>query len=554
MTKIKFLLAFFLTPFLSNAQNWIWAKSPFSPVETNVTDEGVATCIDPFGNMYGTGWFTSSSLAFNTTTLTYNGACMFLVKYDANGNELWVKKECGGTFDGGWSVTTDDLGNVIVSGYFSSPTIAIGSITLTNTNSFNDIFIIKYDSNGNVIWARSAGGNNDDEAVSVKTDPSGNIFVSGYFSSSTLTIGSYSLINSGSNDIFLAKYSPSGTVLWARREGGPNNDYSSSVCTDAAGNAFITGHFESLPITFGATTFTSMGSLLVKYDLNGNVIWAKSSGGLNKVIGSSVSTDAAGNVFMLGSFKCDTLTVGSTTLINANAPALPGGATDDVFFAKYNPTGTFISANRIGGTLDDRGRSICTFSNGFYITGEFYSPSLIIGTYSLTPPFNAWDNAFIAKYTFSNNVVCASALASGGDDWIGLGVDQAGSAYITGDFIPTPFIVGSNTLILNDGPSSENIFFAKYSCELTGINSISKDINKILIYPNPNHGYFRVQIDKEIKNGKLILINSLGQKVYEQKIIQGINDIKTNGILLGLYYYAFLNDNQTFDSGKLIIE
>lgn len=555
MKKTILKFAILMMFFSSKAQNWVWAKSPFSPIETNITDEGVATCIDPSGNMYATGWFMSASLAFNTATLTSQGACMFLVKYDPNGNELWVKKACGGSFDGGWSVTTDAMGNVIVSGYFSSPTIAIGSTTLTNSNPLsNDIFLVKYDSNGNVIWARSAGGNNIDQAVSVKTDLNGNIFMSGYFASSTMTIGSYSLINSGGFDIFLAKYSPNGTVLWAKREGGTNDDYSFSTCTDALGNAFITGYFVSLPITFGATTFTAHGFLLVKYDTNGNVVWAKSSGGLNRVQGNSVSTDALGNIFIIGSFQCDTLAIGSTILINANAPAVPGNATHDIFIAKYNPNGAFVTAFRLGGSGADVGGSISTYSNGFYITGGFSSSSLIIGTYSLSPPFNAWDNMFIAKYDYNNNVLCASALASGGDDLLGLGVDQVGNAYITGDFVPTPFIIGSNTLTQNDGFNSENIFFAKYSCEVTGINFQSKNTNQTLIYPNPNKGDFTIQIDNIIKNGLLIIINVLGQKVYEQKIIHGANEIKTEGLPLGLYNYTLFLDGQTSGKGKLAIE
>jgi hypothetical protein len=73
-------------------------------------------------------------------------------------------------------------------------------------------------------------------------------------------------------------------------------------------------------------------------------------------------------------------------------------------------------------------------------------------------------------------------------------------------------------------------------------------------FPNPNNGTFKLQIDFEITNGQLILLNSLGQKVHEQKIINGVNEINTNGLPLGLYHYILLRGNKAIKNGKLAIE
>lgn len=550
--SIIFITAVFcFTTFPIEAQNFLWAKAPISLPSGFSGGEGNATSIDRFGNMYGVGGIFSPTLAFNTATLTNGG--MFLVKYDPNGNELWVKKEGSGGSDFAWSVTNDTIGNVIISGYFFNPTMVVGSTTLTNTNNpSGDIFLIKYNSNGNVIWAKSAGGNGNDNAVSVKTDLSGNIFMTGYFDSPTITFGTYTLTNNttgGRTNIFIVKYDTNGNVLWAKRAGGTDDDKSNSVSTDVNGNAFITGGFSSPSIAFGATTFTTPSFFLAKYDANGNVLWAKSSSYnfLTGAIGSSVSTDVAGNAFVLGYYAFDTLVIGTNTLVNANY------GSSDIFFAKYDPIGNVIWAKRFGGMGIDEGRSVATYSNGLFITAEFVAAPITIGSYTFTPLNGGSDNMFIASCDFNGNVVCASALGSGGDDNIGLGVDPYGNAYITGDFIPNVFVVGSTTLTNTSVTTDEYIFFAKYSCSGVGLQEMSNN-SFFKISPNPNNGSFKLQIDNEFQNGELILMNSLGQKVHEQKIIQGENNIKTNGLAKGLYHYMLLENKQQINNGKIVIE
>jgi len=87
-----------------------------------------------------------------------------------------------------------------------------------------------------------------------------------------------------------------------------------------------------------------------------------------------------------------------------------------------------------------------------------------------------------------------------------------------------------------------------------GINEINKYNIVSKIYPNPSNGSFKLQIDPEIKNGELILMNSLGQKNHDQKITQGENDINTNGLAKGLYHYVLLENKEQISTGKIAIE
>jgi len=96
-------------------------------------------------------------------------------------------------------------------------------------------------------WAKSAGGVSYDNATKSTTDNYGNIYITGYFSSASISFGSITLdnTNSGSSDIFVAKYDPTGNVIWAKRFGGNSFDYSEAITSDINGDVIITGYFTS---------------------------------------------------------------------------------------------------------------------------------------------------------------------------------------------------------------------------------------------------------------------------------------------------------------------
>ena len=135
-------------------------------------------------------------------------------------NWKWARSAAGGEYDQSSTITTDASGNVIIAGYFASDFITLGSITLQNAGlGFDDVFIAKYDSSGNLVWAQSFGSTSDDKATAVTTDNAGNIYLTGYFYSPTITIGTYTFTNAGNvGDIFIVKYDSNGNILWATKE------------------------------------------------------------------------------------------------------------------------------------------------------------------------------------------------------------------------------------------------------------------------------------------------------------------------------------------------
>ena len=467
--KIKTVLSFLFFVLSSVnlfSQSWKWAKN----APGTGTDGTYSVSTDAAGNVFVTGKFSSPTITFGSTVLTNAGLSnIFIAKYDANGNVLWAQSAGGIKNDVGYSVSTDIAGNVFVAGNFSSPTIAFGPVVLTNTG-FSNIFLAEYDANGNVLWAKRTGGKKNDAAYSVSTNAAGNVFLTGYFQSDSIIFGSVTLHNAGVNNVFIVKYDANGNVLWAKSAGGFGNDGGYSISADASGNVFVTGGFGSAKIIFGSTILTNAAGynvFIAKYDPNGNVLWAKSAAGTGGAWGYSVSADAAGNVFVTGDFYSRTLIFKPDTLTNAD----PSGITNDVFIAKYDALGNVLWVQRAGGTGSDGGYSVSTDAKGnAYVTGAFLSSAITFGPTTLLPPPGSVDPMFIARYDPNGNVLCASALASGGYNQNAVSADTSGNAYVGSSFKIDTLLVGNNTLSL---AGKENVFVAKYICKCTMTASVN---------------------------------------------------------------------------------
>jgi hypothetical protein len=311
--------------------NVLWAKSA-GGVDSDYAN---ALAVDASGNAYITGEFWSDTLLIDSLTLaSVGGEDVFLAKYNANGDALWAKSIGGSEFEFGRAVAIDTFGNAYIAGEFYSPTLTIGSTTLTNkTLGWEDIFLAKYDANGNVLWAKSIEGTQSEYARSVAVDASGNAYLTGDFSCPTLTIGSSTLTNAGEYDFFLAKYDSNGNVLWAKSAGGTAYDNATCVTADASGNIYVAGHFYSPTLICGSFALTSEGHrdiFLAKYDSNGEVIWATSAGGEENDYASCVTLDASGSPLVAGGFYSPTLNFGSTILTNANTMV------SDIFLVKLS--------------------------------------------------------------------------------------------------------------------------------------------------------------------------------------------------------------------------
>lgn len=563
--RIKITLLFlFLIPctaiVFAQAPNWQWARTSSKPSASYGTSVG----IDSSGNSYVAGYFRDSSITFGTTTLTFNGSNvlinLYIVKYDAWGNMLWAKNVGGGTssFSLAQSIAVDDSGNIFITGTFAD-SVTFGSILLINSgSSASPMFIAKYDSSGNVVWAKSMGGGLADYAYSVAVDDLGNSYVTGVLHSGlTASFDNIILTNTSGGaiaDMFVVKYDSFGNAVWAKCYEGDEWIKGLCVTTDASGNLYVAGAFCASTVVFGSFTLTSTcncgNSFLVKYDPAGNIIWAQSATpAATFSAASSVSTDALGNSYLTGFFGGSTITFGSFTLTNSG-PAY----SYDMFLVKYDSLGNILWAQSAGGpSFDDVANSVFADSIGnSYVVGYFNSGSITFGSFFLinnSTSFNSGD-LFVVKYDPLGNVIWATSTGGiYGDQANSVRADAAGNCYIAGEY-SSPNISFA-PISLNGNNNFPEMFVAKMSFFALGINSSEAFSDKIFIYPNPSNGVF--MLDCKVPQAEIVIYNLVGEIIFQSKSVAPISKIDLSNQVNGVYFVNVKGQNESYTQ-KIIIQ
>lgn len=519
---------------LAQSPAWIWAKS--SQGHTAGSDHGTSITTDRYGNVYVTGFFLNQTITFEDHTLnTSGGYDLFLVKYASDGMVLWAQKIGGDGDEAGLGVTTDPIGNVYVAGHFSSSVLSIGASDLINGGE-TDLLIVKYDPAGNLLWANSAGGSAADAGHGVTTDANGNVYFVGNFQSSELSIGDTVLYNSGGSDIFIAKYSTTGDFIWAKHAGGVLDDQANAIAADIFGNIFITGEFVSPALDFGTNMLINTGGrdvFTAKFDQDGHCLWAKQSAGIQNEFASSVSTDAQGNAYITGDFTSDTVDWEGSFLYKTGMHS--------PFIVKYNWSGEVIWAQSpvcTGG--ENRAYSISSDASGnVYIAGGFSTGTMIFGTDSLHN--EGWSNVFVAKYNTEGEALWAKRAGGAKLDLAyGIALDVAGDAFVTGYFYSNPSNFDTIPLYKADH-TGFNVFVARVGEQPTGI-ATNINPNRLYIYPNPGNGRFT--IDGPLMKVKNVSISNLmGKTIYVSEVSHLPHNIELYGQPEGVYLLRLQTEN-----------
>lgn len=495
MKKLLFITAFLLTAF-AQAQNWQWAKSALG---TGGDDVGNAITIAPSGDLFVTGNL-QGPVTFDTITVNDG---MFVAKYSSAGGVYWAKNSNGPMFEQGRAVVSDAQGNVYVSGGFRD-TVDFGGVTVASLGGL-DAFVAKYNSSGALQWVTTAGGTGWDRAGNIGRDSLGNLYISGYVTG-TAYVGNDTL-NAATSDVFVAKLDANGNYIWAYNMGGAQSDGANAMAVDSAGNTYLTGYFRDIA-TFGTYTLTTGADnnvFVTKVSPSGAVLWALQNTGTagEYEFGNGISLDAAGNVYVCGSF-------GQTSSFGTYSVTSAGAA--DIFIAKFSPGGTPLWQERAGGTLYDmEGGEIVTDLNGnSYLSGS-YNTSATVGSFTLTSA--GANDVFVAKYNSSGAVLWATS--AGGpltEHANAITTDNNGNVYLTGYFDSTA-VFAMDTLVNSElTPGEHDIFVAKLVDSNT--TGVTKTIaaQDLAVYPNPGAGKFFVQ--SASKEGTLRVYNSIGTLVH----------------------------------------
>lgn len=282
-------------------------------------------------------------------------------------------------------------------------------------------------------WAKSIQSEGFEEGYDLVTDPDGNTYIAGMLEYDTDFGNGLILSSAGVHDIFLAKYSPTGRLVWAKRAGGKGGDKIQSIALDGFGNIFAVGEFEdtcyweSIMKTTPGPEVNNM--FIAKYDTSGNVTWVKtlSTTGVIHSRGYGVSCDESGNVYACGGTKGDTYFEGNY-LFTSNGDY-------DGTIVKFDSNGNYIWGRRLGGAESDKAYAIASDRNGFvYVTGYFVGTAEFSSSVDLNG--NGHTEIFLAKYNADNGNLDWAKMAgdTGFDRGWDVMVNINGNIVITGEF------------------------------------------------------------------------------------------------------------------------
>ena len=264
------------------------------------------------------------------TTYSYGvgGSDVYLIKTDADGNKLWGWTIGGSDYEWGESVAETSDGGYIITG--TTKSYGAGSY---------DVWLIKTNANGNMLWYKTFGGSDEDHGYSVAETSDGGYIVAG----STQSYGA------GLSDVWLIKTDASGNEEWNKTFGGSDNDYGHSVAETSDSGYIITGYTYSYGVGLSDV-------YLIKTDANGNKLWGWSFGGSGYEYSYSVAETSDGGYIIAGS--TDSYGAGST----------------DVWLIRTNASGNMQWRKVFGGSGGEYGRSVANASDGGYvIAGSTYS-------------------------------------------------------------------------------------------------------------------------------------------------------------------------------------
>ncbi len=435
------------------AQTFEWARKS----GTKIITTGAAVACDEHGNSYVTGTF-FGKCRFGDIELSADGRDIYIVKYDPLGNVLWAKSVGGRADDFGNTIALDKEGNFYLGGSFAVQ-IVFGKDTLT-AKGMHDLFLAKYNSKGEEIWAKSAGGYYEDHAMTLSLDKKGNCYVAGYFKDTVWFSPEVMIIGKriSTYDMFFAKYDPKGNLQWAKTLGGSSYQTQNeglAIATDPAGMSYLTGFYQS-EAEFDTKKITNQGTyafFVTKYDSDGKMLWLKTAGNDGSaVIGKGIALDKKGNCYVTGTLT-GTLAFDTIMGVSKNL-GFP-----DMFLAKYNSSGDIIwlrtsagfgAKNPYASAVDAEGNP--------YVFGTFRDTASF-GTITLSG--SGTENIFLVKYNTSGEPEWGKQVGRHGMI-LGkaLSIDKAGNVVMTGNFTDTADFGKAHIKALEN---TQDVFIAKLS-------------------------------------------------------------------------------------------
>jgi hypothetical protein len=421
----------------------LWANGLGGTVASNL--KSIVT--DALGNIYAVGSFQGTDYVFrsqdgNDLLLTSGGAIdPFLLKYDPDGNLLWVKRFA--TASGNvrtLSVILDNSNNIILSGFFQNGTLDFGGGTsFAFTGSVNNGYLAKFDNDGTLIWAKHFPGTwaRLEAGMAIcQTE--------GFYATITIRetvdiegFGTITATNAAANyELVFVKFNNDGVAQWVRHATNTNDSYGGNFITsDESGNGYFTGRFRG-NITFQnpsgdpivlSSSGGSWDNFLAKYNKDGTLMSAVRWGNGGEEWNFGIDYDD--QIITTTGFFTGSLILNP----GATADTLVSKGTKDSYIINYTSDLTYLSSTAVGGTTDDEALSVAFDSEGNAVFGGYFtSPTIDFGPTQLTNGGSAQD-LFLAKIIDIRVVTSATPVScfGGSDGGLGFSVSGGGTAPYT---------------------------------------------------------------------------------------------------------------------------
>lgn len=452
------VLLFLISGLKSYSQEWLWSAD----INCTNTSQANGLKLDANGNLLMYMVFQDDISVGGRTIGSSGEKDILLSKFTPQGDTVWNKLIHSPGNDIPRDMNVLSTNEVLVTGGFDG-VCSFDGISLTNTYSSEDIFLAKYASNGNVLWAkRIAWGPDQDRSSGITVDQGGNIALVGFFRDS-IFFEHDTLVSNGNLDNFFAKYDANGNFIRAIHYPGTHAQTRLNAISLSNDNAYIISGFFNETLTIDGQDLITVGSndlTIFKIDTVGTTVhWIRTGGGLGNDKALNAASDLYGNIYVTGSVS-GTPSFDSVGLGFRDSSPLNTKGNTDMFLAKYNKNGTLQWKTSNGNTAGDEGQGVYVYGNIVQFTG-YFSRTVIFGNDTLVSMNNSNDAGFFIYDTDGNPIKGASLSGALEDRGYEVAYDNSGNSYLGGYFFSDTLFMSDN-MIIKDAAGVKNPFLAKY--------------------------------------------------------------------------------------------
>ena len=477
------------------------------------SDCGTAIGSDASGNIYLTGSFQGEAHFGSEKRFSNGDTDIFLAKYHSNGQLIWIK-QAGSNYVKRNTITEYPTAlkihkeSIYLAGVFTG--IADFNGTKMTSRGKEDIFLAKYDLDGELNWVKRAGSTSQDLATDLTIDHEGNLYLTGFIQK-TADFDQNQITSSHQREFFISKYSENGEVLWVKNAESKAFSLGKSIGTDEEG-VLVAGEFSG-NMTLASEAIDANGYtdiFLAKYDFDGNPLWISQFGsdGIENLNDLAIYDES---IYLTGSY-----------LNNSMSKEWESLGARDGFVSKLDIKGNLIWNRTIGGSGNDEASSLEITNHEIIVSGKYGSEFEFGEEIYLT---NGFTDIFLLKMDKDGNNKDIKVMGGNGQDFPTETHIFNNSILVTGQYrntlTTTTSAFGGSDMFLS---SSSLMFNHEHESKVTYI-----------VYPNPTENEFSIRSEENFN--AIELISKDGRRIeFKENLDTKEFKFELSELPAGIYY------------------